>query len=190
MDINIKTRFENYANQLSQVLQTADWTVLEIMAKEIQRCHENKNTVFICGNGGSAGNAIHLANDFLYGITKRTGQGLRIQALPSNQAVLTCLANDIGYEYIFSEQIAVLGDKGDILIVLSGSGNSDNILKAIDMANSLQITTFAILGFNGGKAKKIANHSLHFSINDMQISEDLQLISGHMIMQLMYSIKN
>ena len=185
----IKNHFEDYANRLCKVLQTADWTKLEVMAKEIQRCHENKNTVFICGNGGSAGNAIHLANDFLYGITKKTGKGLRIQALTSNQAVLTCLANDIGYDYIFSEQIAVLAEEGDILIVLSGSGNSNNILKAIDTANSKKINTFAILGFNGGMAKKIANHSLHFNVDDMQISEDLQLISGHMIMQLMY-LKN
>lgn len=190
MNSNIKNCFENYANRLSNVLQTSDWTVLEILAEEIQRCHLNKKTVFICGNGGSAGNAIHLANDFLYGITKKTGKGLRVQALPSNQAVLTCLANDIGYESIFSEQIAVLGDKDDILIILSGSGNSANILKAIDMANSLDIKTFAILGFNGGEAKKIAKHSLHFNIDDMQISEDLQLISGHMIMQLMYSNNN
>jgi D-sedoheptulose 7-phosphate isomerase len=179
--------FRNYANQLSSTLQETDLKVLEIMAEEIQRCHDNKKTVFICGNGGSAGNAIHLANDFIYGITKKTGKGLRINALPSNQAVLTCLANDIGYDSIYSEQIAVLGEKEDILIVLSGSGNSKNILKAIEQANSMGIFTFAILGFDGGIAKKTARASLHFNINDMQISEDLQLISGHMIMQLMYS---
>ena len=92
--------------------------------------------VFFCGNGGSAGNAIHLANDFLYGIAKRTGAGLKVPALSANPAVVTCLANDVGYDHIFSEQLAVLAETGDLLIVLSGSGNSPNILRVLEQASS------------------------------------------------------
>ena len=89
---------------------------------------------------------------------------------------MTCLANDIGYDKIFSEQIKSKGSKGDLLIVLSGSGNSKNIISAIKEAHKLKMNTFGILGFNGGKCKKILNNFINYKINDMQISEDLQMI--------------
>ena len=82
---------------------------------------------------------------------------------------MTCLANDIGYDKIFSEQIKSKGSKGDLLIVLSGSGNSKNIISAIKEAHKLKMNTFGILGFNGGKCKKILNNFINYKINDMQI---------------------
>jgi D-sedoheptulose 7-phosphate isomerase len=142
--------------------------------------------VFLCGNGGSAGNAIHLANDFLYGISKTLGSGLRVSALSANSAVLTCLANDVGYESIFSAQLAVQGRKDDVLIALSGSGNSPNIIKGLEQANAMGMRTYAILGYSGGGAKALANVPIHFPVDDMQISEDMQLVVGHMIMQWLY----
>jgi D-sedoheptulose 7-phosphate isomerase len=142
--------------------------------------------VFLCGNGGSAGNAIHLANDFLYGISKTFGAGLRVTALPANSSVLTCLANDLGYDAVFSAQLAVQARRGDVLIVLSGSGNSPNILKALEQAKTMGMKTYAILGYNGGKARAMADVPIHFQVNDMQLSEDLQLVVGHIIMQWLY----
>ena len=97
--------------------------------------------------------------------------------------MLTCLANDIGYEEVYAEQLRVKANAGDVLLVFSGSGNSPNIVRALEMGNKLGMETFAILGFSGGKCKDIAKHPLHFAIDDMQIAEDLQLIIGHMIMQ-------
>ena len=108
---------------------------------------------------------------------------MRIEALSANQAVLTCLANDLGYEHIYSEQLKVKANKSDLLIVLSGSGNSKNVVNAIKIGNRLKMKTFAIVGFNGGKCKKLAKNNIHFNVNDMQVSEDLQLIVMHMIMQ-------
>ena len=139
--------------------------------------------IFLCGNGGSAGNAIHIANDFLYGAGRKNGRGLRVEALSSNPAVITCLANDIGYEDIYSEQIRVKGKPGDLLIVFSGSGNSPNIVKALVTANEQNLRTVAITGFSGGAAKEISQLSIHFPIDDMQVSEDMQLIVCHMCMQ-------
>ena len=153
------------------------------MATAFRSAWDSKNTIFLCGNGGSAGNAIHLANDFIYGAGVKRGIGLRVEALSANPAVLTCLANDIGYENIFSEQLRVKANKNDVLLVLSGSGNSSNVVRALEMGNSIGMETFAILGFNGGKCKEIAQHPIHFEINDMQIAEDLQFIVGHMFMQ-------
>ncbi|MGA1040306.1 MAG: SIS domain-containing protein, partial [Ilumatobacteraceae bacterium] len=147
-------------------------------------------TIYLCGNGGSAGNAIHLANDFLYGAGINRGIGLRIESLSANAAVLTCLANDIGYEEVYAEQLRVKANAGDVLVVFSGSGNSPNVVRALEMGNKLGMETFAILGFSGGKCKEVAKHPLHFAINDMQIAEDLQLIIGHMIMQWLCSDAN
>jgi D-sedoheptulose 7-phosphate isomerase len=184
------TTFKKYADRLSAVLKSHQWNEITPLAKEVELCWKEGRQVFLCGNGGSAGNAIHLANDYLYGIAKETGKGLKVQALTANSAVITCLANDVGYDAIFSEQLAVLGQPGDLIICLSGSGNSPNILKVLEQAKLMGIKSCAILGFSGGNAKALADISVHFSIDDMQIAEDLQLVVGHMLMQYLYSQKN
>jgi len=179
--------FAGYSARLQEVLRGADWAPLERLAAELLDCWRTGRHVFICGNGGSAGNAIHLANDFLYGISKVAGSGLRVTALPANASVLTCLANDLGYETIFSAQLAVLAKKGDVLLAFSGSGNSPNIVKALETAKSTGVKSYAILGYGGGRAKALADVAIHFAVDDMQISEDMQLIVGHMLMQWLYA---
>ena len=164
------------------------------LAKNLKEAWKNGNRIFLCGNGGSAGNAIHIANDFIYG-TGACGSGpklpgLRVTALPANPAILTCLGNDTGFENIFAHQIEVQADKNDILIALSGSGNSMNIVNALEMANLKGLKTFAILAFDGGKCINIAKYPIHFATNDMQIAEDSQLIIGHLCMQWLSLNKN
>lgn len=178
--------FADYASRLQAVLAGSDWAGVGRLAQAMQDCWINGRQVFLCGNGGSAGNAIHLANDFLYGIAKRTGGGMRVSALSANAAVITCLANDIGYDYIYSEQLAVQAQAGDLLIVLSGSGNSPNILRALEQAKKMSVTSCAILGYSGGKAKELCDIPVHFAIDDMQIAEDMQVIVGHMVMQWLH----
>lgn len=178
--------FSEYSDRLRAVLAATDWSGVAQLGEELLDCWKTRRQVFLCGNGGSAGNAIHLANDFLYGISKQKGSALRVTALPANSSVLTCLANDEGYEQIFSLQLAVLANRGDVLIALSGSGNSPNIVKVIEQAREMGVKTYAILGYTGGKAKELADVPLHFPVDDMQISEDLQLIAGHMVMQWLY----
>lgn len=175
--------FEAYAARLAAALAAADLESIGRLAHALRRAWASGATVFLCGNGGSAGNAVHLANDFVYGIAPEPGRGLRAQALPANVALITCLANDTGYDNIFSGQLRVLGAAGDVLIVLSGSGNSANILRAIETAKAMEIETFAVLGFGGGKAKTLADTAIHFAVDDMQVAEDLQLTVGHMAMQ-------
>jgi D-sedoheptulose 7-phosphate isomerase len=179
--------FAEYSRRLQEVLQGADWSAVTRLADELRDCWVTGRQVFLCGNGGSAGNAIHLANDFLYGISKAHGSGLRVSALPANSSVLTCLANDQGYDSIFSMQLAVQARSGDVLVALSGSGNSANILKALEQAKAMNMRTYAILGYSGGKAKEMADVAIHFPVDDMQISEDMQLVVGHMVMQWLYT---
>lgn len=171
-----------YISEIEATFKKADFSKITDLANALKDAWKNKKQVFICGNGGSAANALHIANDLIYGIAKN-GIGIRATALPANTSVITCFANDLSYEEIFSRQIEVLGQKGDLLIALSGSGNSPNIGKAISKAKEIGMKTFAVLGYSGGKCNDIADVSIHFPINDMQIAEDLQLILGHMLMQ-------
>lgn len=175
--------FSDYSKRLSQVMANSDWSGVAELAQAMQTCWREGRDVYFCGNGGSAGNAVHLANDYLYGIAKRTGGGMRVHALSANPAVITCLANDTGYENIYSEQLAVFGRPGDLLVALSGSGNSPNIVNVLKQASASGVKSFAILGYTGGECKELADVAIHFPVDDMQIAEDLQLIIGHMLMQ-------
>ena len=177
------SHFVDYTQRLSRVMANMDWSPVATLADDLLDCWRSGRQVFFAGNGGSAGNAIHLANDFLYALSKRAGSGMRVEALPANTSVLTCLANDEGYDKIFSIQLAVKARANDVLIVFSGSGNSPNVVRALEMGNSKRMKTFAIVGYSGGLCKNLAEHSIHFEVNDMQIAEDLQLIVGHMCMQ-------
>mgnify|MGYP006424389283 FL=1 len=176
--------FNEYAGKLNEAFKGfQNLETVALLAKSLRIALNEQQQLFLCGNGGSAGNAIHLANDFNYGVDLENGIGLRVDALPANAAVITCLANDEGYDNIFSQQLKVKANKGDVLLALSGSGNSPNIIRALEVGNKIGMQTFAILGFSGGVCKEVAQHSIHFPIDDMQISEDLQLMVGHMCMQ-------
>ena len=173
----------SYIEKLTSAIQLPVMHESIKLALWMKEAWQKGNTIYLCGNGGSAGNAIHLANDFTYGAGKTNGRGLRVEALSANSAVITCLANDVGYEAIYSEQLKVKANAGDILVVLSGSGNSPNILEAVKTGNEIGMRTCAILGYSGGKCKDLVQLPIHFPIEDMQIAEDLQLTVGHICMQ-------
>ena len=183
----MQNHIQNYSQKLTHALSLEAMDRIPFLTETLQEAWRTQKTTYLCGNGGSAGNAIHLANDFLYGAGIKSGGGLSVEALSANPAVLTCLGNDIGYDQIYAEQIRVKARSGDVLIALSGSGNSPNIIKALETGNALGMKTFAILGYSGGKCMEIAQYPIHFKIDDMQISEDLQLIVGHMCMQWLYN---
>lgn len=175
--------YQSYCRKINQAVHQIKLEKLCLMSDCLWGALQSKRQVFLCGNGGSAANAIHIANDFLYGVSKNSHAAIKVHALTANQAILTCLANDISYDEIFSYQLETLAQKDDILIALSGSGNSPNIVKAIKTAKIIGMKTFAILGYDGGLCLEIADNFIHIPINDMQISEDMQLVVGHMIMQ-------
>ena len=180
----------SYLDRLTQSFNDDVWRGVGLLYEELLQCWKDKNTVYFIGNGGSAGNAIHIANDFVYGIAKQHGKGMDAVSLSANASVLTCLANDLSYESIFSEQLAVSANEGDLLVALSGSGNSKNIVKALHQAKIQNLRSHLIVAFDGGEAKKIADNPIHLPINDMQIAEDSQLIIFHIVMQKLYEIRN
>ena len=182
--------FQDYAAKLTDALARQDWQNATLLANELAAAWREGRRVFICGNGGSAANAIHWANDFLYPVAKSGGKGMKMSALPANVSVLTCLANDIGYDNVFAAQLATEAEPGDLLIVLSGSGNSPNVIKALEQAKTSKMKSFALLGYSGGACKDLADVVLHFPIDDMQVVEDMQLIVGHMLLQALCQTQN
>ncbi len=186
MKITFQDFARGYADRLAGAVNSIPLKAVEELGGSLLNCWREGRQVFIFGNGGSAGNAIHLANDFLYGISKQVGHALRVHALPANSSILTCLANDEGYESIFSRQLAVLASPGDVVIAFSGSGNSPNVIRALEWCRANGVKSFAVLGFSGGLAKSLSDVPIHVPVNDMQISEDLQLIVGHILMQWLY----
>jgi D-sedoheptulose 7-phosphate isomerase len=179
----VNNYIQNYTERLKYALDQEGMGLIPELGEALKNAWYQKKRVYLCGNGGSAGNAVHLANDLIYGAGMRAGLGLRVEALSANPAVLTCLANDLGYDEVYAQQLRVKGESGDVLIVLSGSGNSPNVVKALEVGNELGMITCGILGFSGGKCKDLAQIPIHFPVNDMQIAEDLQLIVGHICMQ-------
>jgi D-sedoheptulose 7-phosphate isomerase len=179
--------YQNYSKSLYEQLELIDKALVEELVQDLYLAWQHGKQVFICGNGGSAGNAVHVANDLLYGVNPE-GKAVKVEALTANTAVLTCLANDTGYDNIFAQQLITKAEKGDILIAMSGSGNSPNIVKAIQQGNDLSMKTYAIVGFEGGESKAVAHVTIHSPIKDMQISEDIQIIIGHWIMRRLYQL--
>lgn len=151
--------------------------------EEFASARKQGATVFLAGNGGSAANANHLANDLIYGASSGGKGSFRVHALSANASVLTCLGNDTGYENVFSKQLEALAKPGDLLLVFSGSGNSPNILRVLEAARRLQVRSVSFLGFDGGKAKTLSDLALHFPIDDMQVVEDLHMVAGHLLLK-------
>ena len=182
-----------YLERLNTCFSDENIRIIKKLADALQHAWAAGRNVYICGNGGSAANAIHMANDLHYGIgacgAGEKVSGIRVEALPANAGVITCLANDTGYENIFAHQLKVKAQRGDLLIVLSGSGRSANVCKAIKTAKSMELKSFAIVAFDGGQCRELADEVIHFEIDDMQIAEDTQLIVGHICMQWLSSRK-
>lgn len=181
-------RGNDYLFRLRVACEQIPLEKVELLAESMMAAWLGKRQVFIFGNGGSAGNAIHLANDFIFGISKKFGSGIRIHALPANASVITCLANDIGYENIFSYQLGLMSNPGDVVIALSGSGNSSNIVKALKYSKEAGLDSFALLGFDGGESLSFVKTAIHVPVDDMQIAEDIQIIIGHIVMQHLFSL--
>jgi D-sedoheptulose 7-phosphate isomerase len=173
---------QNYNKLINSTWEKIDWDKVNNLSSDLLHAWKSGTQVFTCGNGGSASNANHLANDFLYGISPLDGKGMKVHSLTANTAVNTCLANDTGYENIFSGQLSALANANDLLIAFSGSGNSQNIIEAIKMAKSLGIKTHAVLGFDGGKCRELVDNPIHIPVDNMQIAEDFQMMIGHILM--------
>ena len=141
---------------------------------------EAGRTVFTLGNGGSAATASHMAVDFNKGLSYGKARRFRFICLSDNLPTLTAYANDVSYEDVFVEPLRNFLEPGDLVIAISGSGNSRNVVKAVEYANEHGAVTVGLTGYDGGTLRKTARHGVHVPIRDMQVTEDLHMVLDHL----------
>ena len=172
---------KEYINYLSTNLDKIDSEKVEQLSNIILEAYKKEKMVFVIGNGGSAANASHFAQDLAKGTRVSNSQNKFIKALSltDNLPFLSAVGNDDGYENVFSEQLKTFASQGDLVIAISGSGNSPNIIKAIEWANANGLKTIGITGYDGGKLAKINSFNLHSELNDMCTVESIHSIIFH-----------
>lgn len=175
-----------YLEQEVQTLRALDIDAINQVLTLLERTLEAEKTVYIFGNGGSAATASHFQNDFNKGISEHTKKKFRFQCLNDNTATLMAIANDIGYEDVFRFQLEGRLAEGDVVIAISGSGNSKNVLRAAEYAKARGNTLVGVTGYDGGALKEMCDLSLHVPINSMQITEDIHMVFDHLMMSVFY----
>ena len=177
---------KNYISLEAGLIQALDVHEINRALQLIEKTYQAQKTIYVFGNGGSASTASHFQNDFNKGISEYTSTKFRFQCLNDNIPTLLAIANDVGYEEIFRFQLQGRITAGDIIMAISGSGNSKNVLNAAEYAKSIGCKIIGFTGFNGGQLKKIADVSLHVPVHSMQITEDVHLMFDHLMMSVFY----
>ena len=171
-----------YLQYLNEVLQAIDPEAIAQFAKTLLEARARGATVYFIGNGGSAATASHFANDLAIG-TNSYEKPFRVVSLTDNQAIITAIGNDFGYEEVFVRQLRVQGRPRDVLVAISASGNSPNLIRAMEYATSADIKTVAITAFDGGRMKQIANEGVHVPTAHKEYgpAEDAHMVLDHFV---------
>ncbi len=182
----------NYTEDIKKYFERLKKTVDKISVAEIDavmnalvEAYDKDKQVIIMGNGGSAATASHFVCDFNKGVSLGKKKRFKFICLSDNVPSLMAYGNDISYDDIFLAQIKTYFNKGDIVIGVSGSGNSKNVLKAIEYANNHEGITIGLTGYNGGSLKNIVQYGVNIPIEDMQITEDLHMVLDHLMMKIL-----
>ncbi|HZV07903.1 MAG TPA: SIS domain-containing protein [Gemmataceae bacterium] len=185
--LGIKLDVRPFLERVGQELLRVDSSEVKRLADLMYDCYERGRFIFVCGNGGSGSNASHFCEDIGKGTLRREDfdndnkKRVRILSLTDNTPYLLAWGNDEGFERIFVEQLKNLASPGDLLIAISGSGNSPNVLRAVEWANRQGLTTFGCTGFSGGKLRTLAHHNFHVPLDDMGIVESIHLTAFHWV---------
>lgn len=178
-----------YLEQEIEVLASLDEREISDVMNVLEQTRLNGNRVFICGNGGSAATASHFCCDFNKGVSYSQTVKYNFECLNDNIPMMMAIANDIGYEDIFSEPLKNKMRKEDVLLAISGSGNSKNIVKAVEYAKNIGAKTVGLVGYDGGKVKEMADFCIHVKIDNMQIVEDVHMAMDHVMMFVLSGMK-
>lgn len=185
--LGTKMDVKPFLNQVARELDRINPAEVRGLADAIYDCYLCRQTVFICGNGGSGSNSSHFCEDLGKCTLRREDfdndakKRLRVLSLTDNTPYILAWGNDEGFERIFAEQLKNLANPGDLLVAISGSGNSPNILRAVDWANRHSLKTFGCTGFSGGKLRHLAQRCLHVPLDDMGIVETIHLAAFHWV---------
>lgn len=181
METDFDAGIEAYFDRLKTAIDLLSRDQVNTLARLLREAREQGRTVFIMGNGGSAATASHFAVDFNKGLSHAGSRRFRVLCLNDGIPALTACANDMGYERVFVEPLQNFLETGDLVIAISGSGNSANVLEAVRYANDRGAVTVGLTGFDGGRLREIAHHGVHVPLDDMQVTEDLHLVVTHVV---------
>jgi len=177
-----------YLAACSRALETLDLDPLELLAEQIYACWQQGQFVFLCGNGGSGSNSSHFCEDLGKSslrpehFTNDAMPRLKVLSLTDNTPYILAWANDEGFDRVFVEQLKNLASPGDMLIAISGSGNSPNVLSAVEWARHRDLTTWGVTGFDGGQLGDLCEHHLHVPLDDMGLVESIHLVAFHWVL--------
>ena len=182
---NLISFFRNYTTRLNRAISNLDMSSLKSASDLLKSAIKNGNTIYVCGNGGSAAIANHYVCDFLKYFRQRSKFNPKIISLSNSIETMSAIANDMDYKYVFKYQLESLCKKGDILLIISSSGNSKNIKEVVNFANKKKIKSIGFSGFNGGFLNKKATISIHVNAKNYGLAEDSHHILMHVLLQFL-----
>lgn len=178
---------QGYTQRLSQVLSKLDFAAIDGAVDLIEKAWRSGKQIIALGNGGSSLTALHFVNDWNKSVFLSSGIPFRGRTLVDNIGLVMSYANDIAFEDVFCEQLKNIMQPGDLVLALSGSGNSENVIRAVNYANTHGAYTIGLCGYRGGKLRELAQHVVWVDIDDMQLAEDVHFLFGHIVMQRLCS---
>jgi len=181
---------KDYVEKLKNVLDRLPWEAVDHVVQVLEEAYQRRNQIFVIGNGGSAATASHMMNDLCKGTVGHKGDApwarFRVLALTDNVALMTAWANDTDYDHIFSEPLKTLAQRGDVLVAISASGNSPNIIAAVEAAKQIGVKVIGLAGFGGGKLAKLADVAFVVASDEYGPVEDVHMILDHIITSYLY----
>lgn len=184
--MDYKSEIANYIKEEIDILQKLDIDKINQVMNDIVNAYEQEGTIYIFGNGGSSATASHFMNDFNKGLSEKLDKKFRFCCLNDNVPTVMAIANDCGFDKIFVMQLEGKLKENDLVIGISGSGNSINVINALEYAKKESIRTIGITGYDGGKVSQIVDTSLNVPIHNMQITEDIHMMFDHLMMTVLY----
>lgn len=184
--LSYQKQIDEYYTRLKASIDKIDRDEIDKAMNALKKARDNKKFVYIMGNGGSASTASHFAGDFNKGLSLNREDRFRFVCLNDNAATVLSLANDVDYESVFVEQLKNFLSDGDVVMAISGSGNSENVVRAVEYAKQKGNTVIGLSGYDGGKLKELSDIRLHIPVDDMQIVEDLHMVFDHLMMSILY----
>lgn len=181
----MKEQIENYFERLSNTINALDTEEITAAVEMIKEAYEREANIYVFGNGGSAATASHFVCDFNKGISETHDKKFNLICLSDNTPIVTAIANDISYDDVFYFQLKNKLKKDDLIIAISGSGNSKNVIKAVEYAREIGTKVVGITGYSGGKLRELADYHMHVAIDDMQITEDIHMSFDHMMYRVL-----
>jgi D-sedoheptulose 7-phosphate isomerase len=172
---------QHYLDLVKDTITKLDPIQIEKAVDAFMRVYQEGKTIYVMGNGGSAATATHIAGDMVKGASFGLEKRFRVMSFADNMTAIMAVANDVSYDDIFVEQLKNFIQPGDLVLGISGSGNSKNVVKSLELAKSKGVQTMAFCGYKGGKISELADIIIHAKVMDMEVSEDLHLIAFHTI---------